>query len=210
MGAKVVAFDYSNSVDEAFKKNGENPNFFLVQADIYNIPFLITFFDIVFCHRVIQHTPNPEEAFYSIAKYIKEGSKIFLHSYGLTPRSRINYHYLYRFITKRLNYQIIYNLLKITGPFLYKLVGILKKQKGKLFRLLLKMIPFENYRKTLEGTNLTAREKYLFALLNVFDMLTPKYDNPNTVKEVYKWFINENLKGIQIRGINPVLIVANK
>ena len=210
MGAKVVAFDYSNSVEKAFQKNGRNPNYFIFQADIYNIPVKLDLFDIVFCHRVIQHTPNPEEAFYSIVKHIKKGGNIFLHSYSLTPRSRINYHYILRVITKRMNYKITYKLLEIIGPFLYKLVGRLKKQKGRIFSILLRFIPFENYSSTLRGSNLTEREKYQFAFLNVFDMLTPKYDNPNTVREIIRWFKNENLKDIHVRGINPVLIKAVK
>lgn len=210
MGAKVIAFDYSSSIRLAFKKNGRNPNFLVLQADIYNIPLKLSLFDIVFCHRVIQHTPNPEQAFYSMVKHIKIGGNIFLHSYGLTPRSRINYHYILRFITKRINYNITYKLLEKTGPFFYELVGRLKKPKSKLFSILLRFIPFENFKTVLAGSNLTDREKYLLALLNVFDRLTPKYDNPNTVMEIIKWFKKEDLKKIQVTGINPVLVIAEK
>ncbi|MFW9827688.1 MAG: methyltransferase domain-containing protein [Candidatus Thorarchaeota archaeon] len=210
MGAKVIAFDYSNSVKLAFNKNGKNPNFLVVQANIFKIPLKLNLFDIVFCHRVIQHTPNPELAFYSMVKHIKIGGNIFLHSYGLTPRSRINYHYILRFITKRINYYLTYKVLEKTGPFLYELVGMLKNQKNRLYSIILRFIPFENFKTVLAGSNLTEREKYLLTLLNVFDRLTPKYDNPNTVMEILNWFKKKDLKGIQIRGINPVLIVAKK
>ena len=208
MGAKVIAFDYSNSVEKAFQKNGKNPNYFVFQADISNIPLKAGQFDIVFCHRVIQHTPNPEQAFYSIVEQLKKGGHIFLHSYGKTPRSQINYHYILRPITKRMNYNITYKLLKIIGPFLYRLVGRFKKQQGRIFSILLRFIPFENYLSTLLGSNLTEREKYQFAFLNVFDILTPKYDNPNTVMEIIRWFKNKDLKKIHVRGINPVLVKA--
>ena len=58
-GAKVIAFDLSESVDEARRNLMHYDNFSVLQADIYRLPFLPETFDYVYCIGVLQHTPNP-------------------------------------------------------------------------------------------------------------------------------------------------------
>lgn len=212
LGANVITFDYSNSVEAAFVNNVNSPNLLIFQGDINNIPLKENLFDIVYCHRVIQHTPNPENAFYSILKHLKEGGELFLHSYGLNSWNFFHYHYILRPITKRINYQIIFRVLKVIGPIFYRIVGLVQKFKKykKLKEFLIRMIPFDNLDYALINSQLTKKEKYYFSLLHVFDRLTPKYDNPSSPTTVLKWLLNKNLKRIKIRGLNPVIVTAYK
>src|SRR5688572_19989096 len=57
LGAKVLAVDIAG-LDIA-KENVPHPHVQFVQADIANLPLKRSAFDIVFCHRVLQHTPKP-------------------------------------------------------------------------------------------------------------------------------------------------------
>ncbi|MFX1375570.1 MAG: methyltransferase domain-containing protein [Promethearchaeota archaeon] len=212
LGANIITFDYSNSVLAAFLNNRNHSNLLIFQGDIYEIPLKDEIFDIVYCHRVIQHTPDPEQAFYSIIRYLKKGGEIFLHSYALNSWNLFHYHYILRLITKRVNFLITYKILTVTGPFLYRIVGLVQKIKkyNTLKVFLMRIIPFDNLDYALVDSRLTKKEKYYFSLFHVFDRLTPKYDIPNSPKTVLKWFLNKKLKKIDIRGVNPVILKAYK
>lgn len=212
LGANLISFDYSNSVETCFENNKDCKNLLIIQADIYNIPLKERAFDIVYCHRVIQHTPNPELAFYSITKYVKDNGEIFLHSYGIGFLYQLNYKHILRSITNRINYKIVHDFLTIIGPILYPLVGKVKysrKIKG-LQCTLLRLLPFDNLDSGLKSSRLTKKEKYYYSLLNVFDSLTPRYDNPNPPSKIIKWFKNSGFRKIILRGTNPVIITGLK
>ena len=212
LGAKVFAFDISISVESALQNNEYHKNLFIIQADLDNLPLKEKNFDIVFCHRVIQHTPNPKESFRSISKYIKKGGELFLHSYGKSYWTLIDLKHILRMITKRMNYSILHKILKLVGPFLYPLVGLIQKSKDvKLFKfLILRLIPFDNLDYTLEDSQLTKKEKYYYSLLNVFDRLTPKYENRNTAQTIINWFKEEGFINLKLRQLNPVIITGFK
>jgi ubiquinone/menaquinone biosynthesis C-methylase UbiE len=55
--------DYSYAVDANYAFNGGKNNVFIVQAEVYKMPFRENFFDKLFCFGVLQHTPDPEKAF---------------------------------------------------------------------------------------------------------------------------------------------------
>ena len=61
----VFSFDYSNAVDANYKNNGDFQNLYLFQANIFALPLKNDFFDKIFCLGVLQHTPNPQKAFFS-------------------------------------------------------------------------------------------------------------------------------------------------
>ncbi len=213
LGAKVISFDYSNSVESALENNRENNNLLILQADIYKIPLKKELFDIIYCHRVIQHTPNPEDAFYSMIKYLKKNGEIFLHSYDAHWGSYFHYKYFLRFITKQMKYKRVLKILKYLGPVLYPIVGRMRKSKIRIVsKLLPRIIPFDNLDIELDENNaqLTKKERYEYSLLNVFDALTPKYDNPNSAKTIIQWFKKAGIWKINLRGRNPVIIIGNK
>lgn len=72
------------------------------------------------------------------------------------------------------------------------------------------LIPFDNLDYTLESSTLSKKEKYYYSLLNVVDKLTPKFDNPNEPNTIIRWFIHAELKKINLKARNPVIITAVK
>src|SRR5690606_34845273 len=68
MGARLVAFDYSSAVDVSRENNIKFSDTAFLQCDIFDMPFREGAFDFVFCHGVLQHTPNPEQAFRALVK----------------------------------------------------------------------------------------------------------------------------------------------
>ena len=70
---EIHAFDISTSVDRAARYL-KDERLTITRASIYEIPYPDASFDFVFCHRVPQHTPDPERALRCIcAKVGQEG-----------------------------------------------------------------------------------------------------------------------------------------
>ncbi|MDR1057412.1 MAG: class I SAM-dependent methyltransferase [Coxiellaceae bacterium] len=53
----VVAVDLSEAVDACYKNNRHYSNFCVIQASLFELPFLPETFDFAFIIGVIQHTP---------------------------------------------------------------------------------------------------------------------------------------------------------
>ena len=138
---------------------------------------------------------------------------MFLHSYDANFVSILHYKYFLRFITKRMDFNKVFKLLKKIGPIFYPLVGrLMEKDERLINKLLLRFIPFDNLETSLDenGAQLTKKERYEYSLLNVFDALTPKFDNPNTAKTIFEWFKNAKFAKINLNQTNPVIIIGFK
>jgi SAM-dependent methyltransferase len=70
-GVEVIAFDLSDAVD-ANLENNRQERLHVIQADIFHLPFRRVF-DRVFCLGVLQHTPDPQQAFLSLPPLLKTG-----------------------------------------------------------------------------------------------------------------------------------------
>lgn len=182
-GAKVYAFDYSRAVDACYENN-LNDRLRIFQGDIYNIPFPENYFDKVFCYGVLQHTPDPKKAFYSLLKHLKPGGKISFDCY--LKGGKIQYwksKYIWRPITSRMNKNLLLNILKFYIPIWLPFDTVIKKIP--LFgRFLGSIIPCWNYTGSIRGyKNLVE-----WAVMDTFDALASKYDLPQSKDEVLKWF----------------------
>jgi hypothetical protein len=63
---------------------GDHPNCRVVQASIDDLPFKEPAFDIVWCHRVLQHTPSPARTLAHILGFARDDGAVFVHSYART------------------------------------------------------------------------------------------------------------------------------
>ena len=82
---EVHSFDLSAAVDRA-AGSLHDPRLTLSQASIFEIPYPDEAFDFVFCHRVLQHTPDPLRALRSICRKVRPGGVLFAHCYKRSPR----------------------------------------------------------------------------------------------------------------------------
>lgn len=81
-GARVFACDLSSAVEANYANCGDNPNYFVCQADVRHLPAQPLSFDFVVCIGVIQHTPDPEETIAALAKQIKPGGMLVIDHYS--------------------------------------------------------------------------------------------------------------------------------
>lgn len=99
--SEIHAFDISTSVERAAKYLADS-RLKIFQASIYEIPYPPASFDIVWCHRVLQHTPDPEKAMRSVCRMVKPGGFLFVHCYKRSRKYMQEFKYKYRWLTKRL------------------------------------------------------------------------------------------------------------
>ena len=210
---RVIAFDLSTAVDAAVRAVASDRVQF-VQADILHVPARTEAFDVVYCHRVIQHTPDPEAAFRSIARHLAPAGELDLHSYDSHWRSMLHFKYVLRPLTSRLPPEQLLAAMERAGRLLYPLQGaqIRLFRRIKLLRSLAnKIIPFYNYAHIYRdaGTTLTDEELYQVSLLDTFDALSPTYDLPSSAATVQRWFADAGLSARLTRR-NPIVVVGIK
>ena len=88
--------------------------------------------------------------------------------------------YLLRPLTKRVDKQKLLAAIKTAMPFMFPLTSVLFRLPllGRLFMI---AIPVTNY---VHETTLTTRQRYDWAVLDTFDVLSPQFDQPRTQQEV--------------------------
>lgn len=183
-GSKVIGVDIAG-VDVAAKNLGRHKNLMLVQASIEDLPFKKKSFDIVFCHRVLQHTPDPEKALSNMLRYVKDDGAVFVHSYSRSFRQIFRWKYALRPITVRMNDEVLFRVIKAySRPAYYltkKLNSFLVGRAVTWF-----FIPFLNYnhKDAFKGKT----DEYLidYGIHDTFDALSARYDRPIKMQAMRK------------------------
>jgi 2-polyprenyl-3-methyl-5-hydroxy-6-metoxy-1,4-benzoquinol methylase len=198
-GAEVVSFDYSNAVEANYRNNGKQINLQLFQGNIYNIPFKEQSFDKVLCLGVLQHTPNPEKAFMSLAKFVKPGGEIIIDIYRADFMAYLQWKYILRPITRKMEKKRLYKIISNTTPFLIPLASFLRKIGGRIGA---RIVPIVEY----SHLQLSSEINKEWAILDTFDMYSPMHDHPQNISTVNKWFSSAGFIDIKItKGTNGII-----
>lgn len=184
--SEVHAFDLSTSVEQAAELLLPDPRLTLSQASITRIPYPERSFDVVFCHRVLQHTPDPEASLRSVARMVKPGGLLFVHCYRRSPLFMRNFKYKYRPITRRLPPGLVARLIEFSAPLSRALNTRMRLRRdgdrwlGSRFLddLAYRFVPL-NHSAGMYAHLGPERELELEKLIT-FDALTPRFDNPMT------------------------------
>jgi len=176
-----VGFDVSTAIDAAAQTVRGRRNVHLVQASIYDLPFKAGAFDGVYCIGVIQHTPDPDSALRSLPMPLKPGGRIALTAYE-RRRWWTGFHgkYLLRPLTRRVNKEALLRIIQVLMPVLFPLTEVLFRLPlvGRVFSFI---IPVANY---VNEPALSLQQRYRWAVLDTFDMLSPVFDFPQMEENV--------------------------
>lgn len=82
-GARVFALDLSSAVEASRDNFGGRDGYFVCQADARRVPAAPGSFAVVLALGMLQHTPSPEEAIRSLARFVRPGGWIVLDHYAL-------------------------------------------------------------------------------------------------------------------------------
>ena len=174
--SEVVGIDISSAIDAAQENLKGRQNVHFIQASIYELPFRDETFDRVYCIGVIQHTPDPKKTMETLPKFVKKDGQIAVTIYEKNKYTLLYAKYLLRPITRRVPQKTLLNLLKATMPVMFPVTSFLFRlpKVGKVFAFL---IPIANY---VHEPRLNKEQRYNWALLDTFDMLSPAFDQPQT------------------------------
>jgi SAM-dependent methyltransferase len=198
-GAEVWSFDFSAAVDANWKNNGHSPNLHLFQGDLFNIPFEERSFDKVFCFGVIQHTPDPERAFASLAGMVRPGGSLAIDVYAKGLLAVVSWKYLLRPITRRMDKGRLYRWVEKSVDALLPLAGWLRRVGGTFGARLVPIIEYSYL-------GLPKQAQREWAILDTFDIYAPAHDHPRSVASVRRWFEDAGFEAISVgRGPNGVV-----
>lgn len=191
--AKLYSIDYSTAVDANYTNNYKKKfkeRFFLFQSSVYSMPFKNNIFDKVFCFGVLQHTPDAQRAIFSMAKKIKIGGEIVVDFYPLKSfYTFLHAKYLFRLVTKKISNEKLFQIINNYIDIMIEIYFFLKKVGLGFFTRFLPIVDIHNTLPNLEKKKL--RENIV---LDTFDMLSPKYDNPLKFSKIIKIFDKLNIK----------------
>lgn len=193
-GAFVASLDYSSAVEANYQSNGERENVLIVQGDIYAMPFKLRTFDKLFCFGVLQHTPDPRRAFACLPPQLRPGGQLVVDIYKRTFVSvYLSPKYYVRPITRRMNPGHLYRLVKHYVDFMWPICSLIQK--------IPKIGPSLNWRLLVaDYSNLGLHGDRLkdWAYLDTFDMLSPRYDRPQTLTTMRRWFQEQGLVDVEV------------
>ena len=201
-GAKLVALDYSNAVDACYENLKMYKNLFVVQGDIYALPFAKDSFKFVYSLGVLQHTPDVKKAFSALPPVVAPNGRLCVDYYWKRVQTVMHAKYFFRPITKRMQKDKLFNLLKRIVPSML----LFSRMIGKIpfiGKVLKRIIPVADYSGVYP---LTEKQLAEWALLDTFDMLGPQFDSPQTKKTIYHWMSNAGMNDIQI--LHQTLLVS--
>jgi ubiquinone/menaquinone biosynthesis C-methylase UbiE/uncharacterized protein YbaR (Trm112 family) len=207
-GCEIVGIDLTNAVDAAQANLAGRSNVHLVQASIYDLPFPDEVFDGCYCIGVIQHTPDPERSVRALPRVVKPGGKLAITVYERKWYTPLNAKYLVRHLTKRIGNVALLRLLRAVMPVAFLITEVLFRipfvGRGFMF-----FIPVANY---VHDPELSIRQRYQWAILDTFDMLSPQFDQPQREADVVDALFREGVReirrldnsGLNLTGTKPV------
>ena len=203
--SEVVGLDISSAIDAARANLAGRTNVHFVQASIFAPPFRSAAFDGCYCIGVVQHTPDPQQAMRALPRVLRKDGLIAITAYERKPWTRLYSKYLIRPLTKRLDKEKLLAGIKGLMPVLFPVTDVLFRLPvaGRLFMF---AIPVANY--TNERA-LSRRQRYDWAILDTFDMLSPQYDRPQTRQDVERALFSEGIVDIK-RLPNPGLNIVGR
>jgi len=203
-GAMVLSIDLSYAVEANYASNGTKPNVLIVQGDLYQMPFRENYFDKLFCIGVLQHTPDIREAFMGLPRYLKSGGGMVIDVYRKGEKL-LNLRRLARFYTKHIPPEKLYKMCAQYVKRIWPLVRFLDRSARKRF-IGLFLIP---YYKQYDLSEAMLKE---WALLDLFDILSARYEHRVSLETVKQWFQHAHMQNIEVhygyngiegRGIRP-------
>ena len=208
--ARLVGVDLSEAVEPAFQSTRRHDHVDVLQADLMRLPFRDGEFDFVFCIGVLQHTPDPAQAFRSLARVVRPGGTLAVWMYERSRYEAFKPRHLVRRYSAGLP-------TEKAMPFVerwYRAGRPLRRRLRRLpgGRVLAKLIPLSElggYRGEL-ADKLTPAEIEEWELMDTHDMLVTVYDNPQTANEVARWFRREGMRPYRSREAEAIAMVGTK
>jgi SAM-dependent methyltransferase len=191
-GADVVSFDYSSAVDANARNHLPSPHLHLFQGDIFSVPLIEQSFDLAICMGVLQHTPDPQAAFRSLARHVRPGGRLVVDVYRRSLLGVLHWKYLLRPLTRRLRKEALYLAIERATPPLIPLTRWLRRVAGPTGARLSPILEYSHL-------GLSVADNVQWAILDTFDMYSPVHDHPQSVATLMGWFDDVGFTDVHVR-----------
>lgn len=191
--ANIYSVDFSNAVEANYRNNGSNERLKIIQASIYELPFEKKQFDYVLCLGVLQHTPDFEASIKCLCDMVKPGGILVVDFYEKRHfLTKLHAKYLFRPFTKKISQEKLLNLIE---KYSDKLIALYRFLSNNKMHILTRFIPICDIKNTLPKQVIEDKKSLKeWVILDTFDMLSPEYDYPQTIKTVTQWVKQNNHK----------------
>ena len=172
-GIRMLGIDAADAVDIAYRNTRNTEGIDIFQADIYNLPFKESSFDLVYSLGVLHHLRNPEDAFKKLSKLVKSGGTIIIYVYEkFTNRSCLGKFGLWltqqaRGITTQLNPSLLYLICVIFSPLILMVFSLPAKF----------MLKFNTTRKIAYRLPYRHTANLLCIVADLYDRFSPPIEN---------------------------------
>lgn len=206
LGCNLVALDMSSAIDAAKANLSAFRNIDFVQADLLNLPFRRSAFDGLYCIGVLQHTPDPYAVLRLLLGILSPQGRFAFTIYAKRPWTKLYSKYWVRAMLGGISDEKLLRAVERIMPVAFPLTDMLFRVPilGKLARFL---IPIANY---VEKKDLTKRQRYEEAVLDTFDMLSPRFDSPVTARRITDNMAACGVDDYEMLSRCPVNIIGNK
>jgi SAM-dependent methyltransferase len=193
-GADIVSFDYSSAVDANYASNGGRGNVLIVQADVFAMPFAGGTFDRVFCFGMLQHTPDPRRAFFSLPPMLRTGGRLCADVYKATLiKTLLATKYYVRPFTRRMPPERLYAGIRRYVDRMWPLARRIRRVPRIGYAINWRLLVADySFLGIVDDAQLKE-----WAYLDTFDMLAPRYDRPQRLRTFRGWFEAAGLRDIE-------------
>jgi SAM-dependent methyltransferase len=205
-GANLVALDFSSAVEATAQTLAGFESVDVVQGDMLNPPFRAGAFDFAYSIGVVQHTPAPAQAVASVVGCVRAGGQFCFTIYARRPWTFLNGKYLIRGITRHVPRDALLRAIERGMPVLFPVTDRLFRVP-LLGRVAQFVIPVATY---VGESALTDEQRYREAVLDTFDMLSPRYDSPMTADEVESMLRDIGAREWSFRTRVPINVVGRR
>lgn len=202
----VVSIEMSDAI-YANSNNNKSEKIIFIKSSLLDLKILNNLFDYVFCYGVAQHTPNVLNTYTACYNFGKKGSKISIDHYAKVffPTAKS----IWRPITKRIKPLILFKIVKFYIPYYFPFDFFLRTKISKILRILIRIllpIPCFNY---VNEKNIPQEKNILveWAIMDTFDALGAKYDNPLSINELNIIAKKIGLNNFRIKKDGSILIL---
>lgn len=204
-GPNLVALDFSSAVAAAKKTLARFDNVDVVQGDLLQPPFRAGAFDFAYCVGVAQHTPDPRGAVASVLRCVNAEGRFSFTIYARRPWTKLNGKYLLRPLTRRLPQPVLLRAIDLSMPIVFPLADRLFRMPivGKVARFVLPVAVYDT-------PEYSRDQRYWESVLDTFDMLSPRYDQPMTDREVEGVLRQSGVRSWHFRTRVPINVIGGR
>ncbi len=180
-GADVVGLDISEAVRAAYDTTEpERARVQVVKADLLRIPLPDNTFDICYSIGVIDHTPDPRQAFLNLARCVRPGGLMAVWVYQRQSPVVERIMHMHRAIARNLPVRLVEKLSRWSVP-----IGGLKRRLANSPSGLVRKLGLGLHALTI-GVSMHPDPEV--RACDTLDWYAPKYVSHHTPAEVESWF----------------------